>query len=64
MINFRYGTRPADWIFWLSEPTDQFAGDFWSLIEDQIKLEAEQFPTALSMPGSWNNAEDTIFEKE
>ena len=36
LINLQYGTRPGDWIFWLSEPTDEFAGDFWSMIEDWI----------------------------
>ncbi|KAN0109982.1 ankyrin [Hyaloscypha variabilis] len=33
LINIEYGPDPKDWIFWLSEPSDPFAGDFWAMIE-------------------------------
>ncbi|PMD38028.1 hypothetical protein L207DRAFT_584947 [Hyaloscypha variabilis F] len=33
LIGFTFGVRIEDWHFWLSEPTDEFAGDFWYMIE-------------------------------
>lgn len=46
LIKMECGPCPEDWHFWLSEPTDEFAGDFWTMTEDQ-----EEFrPT---VPGSW-----------
>lgn len=35
LINFKYGPSPEDWIFWFSEPSDPFAGDFWAMIEGE-----------------------------
>lgn len=42
-IGFDYGQSPKDWILWENEPTDEFAGEFWSMLE--IKEEI--------MPGTW-----------
>jgi hypothetical protein len=33
LLSITYGPRPEDWIFWFSEPSDPFAGDFWAMIE-------------------------------
>jgi hypothetical protein len=35
LINVKYGPSPKDWIFWFSEPSDPFAGDFWAMIEGE-----------------------------
>jgi hypothetical protein len=35
LISISYGSRPEDWIFWFSEPSDPFAGDFWAMIEGE-----------------------------
>jgi hypothetical protein len=59
LINLQYGTRPGDWIFWLSEQTDEFAGDFWSMVESPLESEAEECPMLFKMPGSWDEAEDS-----
>jgi hypothetical protein len=64
LINLHYGTRPEDWIFWLSEKTDEFVGDFWSMIEEPVEFEAEDCPMVLKMPGSWNEAEDSSSDEE
>lgn len=45
LIDFTYGPCVEDWNFWFSEPTDRFAGDFWSLIEDP--------PLMSLVPGAW-----------
>lgn len=47
LINFHYGRIPTDWKFWWSEPSDEFSGDFWSLVE----LSNQE--TAMSVPGAW-----------
>lgn len=46
LLNFHYGRFPTDWKFWWSEPSDEFAGDFWILIESGTQ-------EALSVPGAW-----------
>ena len=43
LIGFSFGASPSDWHIWISEPTDCFAGDFWSMIE----------PPEMSIPGMW-----------
>ncbi|KAJ5787284.1 hypothetical protein N7457_002274 [Penicillium paradoxum] len=43
IIGFTYGPSPEDWHLWVSEPTDRFAGEFWSLIERPVEV----------MPGTW-----------
>jgi hypothetical protein len=35
LLSITYGPRPEDWIFWFSEPSDPFAGDFWAMIEGE-----------------------------
>jgi hypothetical protein len=64
LINLHYGTRPEDWMFWLSEPADEFAGDFWSTIEYPLELDEEDRPMVFKMPGSWNDAEDSSSDEE
>lgn len=45
LVGFTYGPSPDDWTVWLSEPTDVFAGDFWTMIESPWEPER--------MPGAW-----------
>lgn len=47
LINFHYGRFPTDWKFWWSEPSDEFAGHFWSLVESGHQEEI------MSVPGAW-----------
>lgn len=47
LINFQYGRLPTDWKFWWSEPSDEFAGDFWLLVESG-RQEA-----VMNIPGAW-----------
>lgn len=47
LINFHYGRLPTDWRFWWSEPSDEFAGDFWCLVESDSQ------EAAMSVPGAW-----------
>ena len=49
LISFTYGHSPSDWHLWFSEPTDEFVGDFWSMIESPL----------LSVPGAWIEREQT-----
>ncbi|KAI1209621.1 uncharacterized protein F4807DRAFT_460370 [Annulohypoxylon truncatum] len=43
LVDFKFGPEPEDWEFYWAEPTDEFAGDFWDLIENP----------PLHIPGSW-----------
>ncbi|KAI0481799.1 hypothetical protein F4859DRAFT_529542 [Xylaria cf. heliscus] len=43
LIGFTYGPNPEDWVIYLSEPTDLFAGEFWGMISNP----------QLNIPGSW-----------
>ncbi|KAI0400818.1 hypothetical protein F4802DRAFT_601709 [Xylaria palmicola] len=43
LISFRYGPSPEDWVVYLSEPTDLFAGEFWRMIDNPQH----------NIPGSW-----------
>lgn len=52
LISFKYGSQPADWELWWSEPTDELVGDFWR------EVEPEEW--TLNIPGSW--VEDQDFE--
>lgn len=47
LIGFQYGRFPTDWKFWWAEPSDEFAGDFWRLVE------LESTRAVISMPGAW-----------
>lgn len=42
--DFEYGPRVEDWCIWLSNPFDEWADDFWNLIEDPEKLMPGTFP--------------------
>ena len=55
LINFAYGRQPEDWTFWFSEPTDEFAGDFWRMIENVLTEDSykELDDQILSTPGAW-----------
>jgi hypothetical protein len=43
LISFDYGPSPKDWILWENEPTDEFAGDFWLMLDRKEEI----------MPGTW-----------
>ena len=43
IIRFTYGPDISDWSIWLSWPIEEWAGEFWNLIENPI----------LHLPGSW-----------
>jgi hypothetical protein len=45
LIGFSYGPCPDDWHFWMSDPTDVFAGDFWRSIEAECQER--------TIPGAW-----------
>lgn len=47
LINFHYGRFPTDWKFWWSEPSDEFAGHFWSLVESGHQ------EGIMIVPGAW-----------
>lgn len=52
LIDFQYGELPSQWKFWWSEMTDQYVGEFFSLVEQEQESEQET-PADLRMPGSW-----------
>lgn len=43
LIGFSYGPTPEDWCLWVSEPSDEFVGDFWEMIDRRME-----------MPGGWS----------
>lgn len=43
LYGFTYGPSVEDWTILYSEPTDEFAGEFWDLVEER----------PLDMPGAW-----------
>jgi len=43
IVGFTYGKTPADFKLWISEVSDQFAGEFWHMIENPCER----------MPGAW-----------
>ena len=45
LISFETDPSPAKWRLWWSEPTDEFAGDFWRM--------CERLPT--TTPGAWRD---------
>lgn len=47
LIGFEYGGLPKDWRFWWSEPTDEFSGEFWCLIESKHQ------EVVINLPGAW-----------
>ncbi|KAJ5798310.1 uncharacterized protein N7503_007606 [Penicillium pulvis] len=43
LIGFSYGPTPEDWCLWVSEPSDEFVGDFWAMVDRRME-----------MPGGWS----------
>lgn len=43
LYGFTYGPNVEDWTILCNEQTDQFAGEFWDLVEER----------PLEMPGAW-----------
>lgn len=44
IINFSFGPQVEDWRFFISWPFDEWAGEFWHMVEDGFRP---------PMPGSW-----------
>jgi hypothetical protein len=44
LIAMEVGPSPQDWKFWFSDPTDEFVGEFWDMVEHPER----------SMPGAWD----------
>ncbi|KAI1205285.1 uncharacterized protein F4807DRAFT_443459 [Annulohypoxylon truncatum] len=47
LISFQFGPNVDDWNILWNEPTDEFAGDFWNLIEGPI----------IHIPGAWYDSD-------
>lgn len=45
LIGFSYGPKPEDWHCWFSDYRDEYAGEFWDMVEN---AEPE-----LRLPGAW-----------
>lgn len=43
LLGFNYGPFPEDWRVWVNEPTDEFVGDFWLMVDKRVE----------AMPGTW-----------
>ncbi|KAI9376520.1 hypothetical protein BJX61DRAFT_538758 [Aspergillus egyptiacus] len=43
MLGFHYGPEPEDWYIWVTNPVDDFAGEFWEMLEREEEI----------MPGTW-----------
>lgn len=43
LLGFYYGALPEDWTVWQNEPTDEFAAEFWSMLDRRVE----------NMPGTW-----------
>ncbi|KAL3458369.1 hypothetical protein BJX64DRAFT_279957 [Aspergillus heterothallicus] len=43
VLDFTYGPEPDDWYIWVTNPLDEFAGEFWELVNRQSEI----------MPGTW-----------
>ena len=48
IYGFAFGPEPEDWHFYLSEPTDELAGDFWNWVEEDDDWLPDEMP-----PGTW-----------
>ncbi|TGO43148.1 hypothetical protein BHYA_0003g01020 [Botrytis hyacinthi] len=49
VLGFKYGPRIEDWDLWVIERTDEYAGDFWTLIENPLQAALAN----ISIPGEW-----------
>jgi hypothetical protein len=45
LIGLNVGPEPKDWKIWVSEPCDEFAGDFWDMLEHPER----------TIPGAWDD---------
>jgi hypothetical protein len=45
LVGLQVGPKPEDWKVWLSEPSDEFAGDFWDMLEHPER----------TIPGAWDD---------
>ena len=45
LIGLQVGPEPEDWKVWLSEPSDEFAGEFWDMLEHPER----------TIPGAWDD---------
>jgi hypothetical protein len=43
ILDFNYSSFPEDWRVMENEPTDEFAGEFWLMLDRKVEV----------MPGSW-----------
>jgi hypothetical protein len=50
LIGFSHGPSPEDWFMWISEPSDEFVGDFWAMIDRRME-----------MPGGWSEDVPLLF---
>ena len=50
LISFSFGPDLMDWQVWASEPTDEFVGEFWEMIETEERK-------VVSMPGTWDEVD-------
>ncbi|KAF7877049.1 uncharacterized protein EAF02_008269 [Botrytis sinoallii] len=49
VLGFKYGPRIEDWDLWAIEWRDEYAGDFWKLIENPLQAALAN----ISVPGEW-----------
>jgi len=52
ILGFVYGSVCGDWKFWVTEPTDRYAGEFWEMPEWEVKASTASYEND-SLPGSW-----------
>lgn len=50
IINFTYGPKVEDWEIWVSNPLDEWAGEFWYWVENP----------ELFAPGAWLDSLDEV----
>lgn len=43
LVEFSYVPAPEDWFLRVSEPSDEFVGEFWAMIDRRME-----------MPGGWS----------
>ena len=61
IVSLVYGPEPEDWHIWFSWPLDEWAGDFWFLVENPELFET---PEQLDIPGAWQSEESEQWEPE
>lgn len=63
VVGIAFGPHPSDWRFWWAEPTDEYAGDFWELIEEDGLWEpesdlSEEEELEQAIPGAWEDDDE------